>query len=235
MSKYGVLTCPDCGVLVERLSPNMKRCKPCAMKSVGMTGNGYNERECRVCHASYKPTASSQVVCAACRPAYRASTNLAHQMQLRRDEGAPPRGSEKACTDCGQPFPYRSGPQHRCPACQKARALALVREANARSPHKRRYRKTAVDNYHFGGNRAATLERDGGKCRKCGTSDTLHVHHIDGWGMGFARELRNNSLDNLITLCKVCHARAHAFNEHGMYERHRETVVALFNEFLHSS
>jgi 5-methylcytosine-specific restriction endonuclease McrA len=195
----------------------------------------YQQKNCIVCLMPYQPATSIQKVCAACRPAYRASTNLAHQTRLRIAAGATPRGTEKPCSDCGQPFQYRAGPQHRCPSCQKVRAVAAIRASNAKSGRLPQYRRTAKDNFDFGGNRAATLERDGGKCRKCGTSDTLHVHHIDGWGMGFARELRNNSLDNLITLCKVCHARAHAFNEHGMYERHRDTAVALFNEFLHSS
>lgn len=195
----------------------------------------YQQKNCIVCLTTYQPTSSVQKVCTACRPAYRAEANAAHLKTLRVASGASTKGAEKTCSDCGQPFPYRSGPQHRCPACQKSRAVAAINAANARSPNLKRYRRTAKDNFDFGGNRAAVLARDGGVCRKCGATDMLHVHHIDGWGMGFARELRNNSLDNLITLCKVCHARAHAFNEHGMYERHRDTAVALFDEFLHSS
>lgn len=56
--------------------------------------------------------------------------------------------------------------------------------------------------------RERILERDGHKCRQCGcTQDearerghTLSIHHIVPW-----EESRDNSDDNLITLCQSCH------------------------------
>ncbi|MBU4502989.1 MAG: HNH endonuclease [Nanoarchaeota archaeon] len=50
-------------------------------------------------------------------------------------------------------------------------------------------------------------ERDGLKCRECGsTKMELHAHHIlsKGWG-------GRDSLDNLITLCECCHSRKHPY------------------------
>lgn len=62
------------------------------------------------------------------------------------------------------------------------------------------------DEERFSGNRAKAIERDGYKCVKCGSAEMLNVHHKDRSG-GKAKP--NNSLDNLITLCTVCHGLEH--------------------------
>lgn len=41
-----------------------------------------------------------------------------------------------------------------------------------------------------------------GPCKTCGKPDASDVHHKDG-------DYRNNSLDNLIRLCRSCHMKAH--------------------------
>ena len=43
-------------------------------------------------------------------------------------------------------------------------------------------------------------ERDKGKCRLCGTSLNLHLHHIDGRGKDLT-----NDINNCIMLCRHCH------------------------------
>jgi 5-methylcytosine-specific restriction endonuclease McrA len=48
------------------------------------------------------------------------------------------------------------------------------------------------------------LNRDGWKSQSCGSRDNLHVHHIIHRG-----SLGPDTLENLITLCFVCHARVH--------------------------
>ena len=73
-----------------------------------------------------------------------------------------------------------------------------------------------IDKKHFGGNREITIQRDGEKCVTCGMTRTEHrerfrrditVDHIDDNGLNKPVELKNNSLDNLQTLCIQCHAR----------------------------
>lgn len=68
----------------------------------------------------------------------------------------------------------------------------------------------------YGGNREAAIQRDGEKCVKCGVSRNEHrtkwgmditVDHIDGTGKNTPQHLKNNSLDNLQTLCLVCHGK----------------------------
>ena len=46
------------------------------------------------------------------------------------------------------------------------------------------------------------MERDYFSCQTCGSLKSLVVHHKDN-------DDRNNSLPNLITLCRPCHAKLH--------------------------
>jgi len=52
--------------------------------------------------------------------------------------------------------------------------------------------------------RDAVLDRDGHRCRVCGDTDDLHVHHILPRHCGGA-----DSPVNLVTLCADCHMVAH--------------------------
>lgn len=72
----------------------------------------------------------------------------------------------------------------------------------------------------FGGNREIILQRDNYKCTNCESMKDLCVHHIDGTGFGYSRENKNNSLDNLITLCRKCHTSLHKKGEY--YEQNRK-------------
>lgn len=48
------------------------------------------------------------------------------------------------------------------------------------------------------------IERDGRECRQCGSGADLVVHHIVPW-----LESRDDSPENLVTLCRACHADRH--------------------------
>jgi hypothetical protein len=75
----------------------------------------------------------------------------------------------------------------------------------------------------FNGNREKAIARDNQRCVKCGITRTEHeamlgldltVHHVDGKGSTTPETLRNNSLDNLQTLCSRCHGRTeNTFNK----------------------
>lgn len=52
------------------------------------------------------------------------------------------------------------------------------------------------------------LERDNYKCTECGSDKYVIVHHKDE-SRKLGHEKMNNSLENLLTLCKACHADAH--------------------------
>lgn len=64
----------------------------------------------------------------------------------------------------------------------------------------------------FSGNRIKALERDNYTCQKCGKTHhqiRLDVHHKDEKGRGYKQEERNDSLNNLITWCIICHGKYH--------------------------
>ncbi len=46
------------------------------------------------------------------------------------------------------------------------------------------------------------LQERGRECSECGASRSLVVHHLDG-------DRGNNSLSNLIVLCRSCHGKVH--------------------------
>jgi hypothetical protein len=45
--------------------------------------------------------------------------------------------------------------------------------------------------------RPGVLERDGHKCRKCGLTQWLETHHVNGY--------EDNDPANIVTLCHYCH------------------------------
>jgi len=170
----------------------------------------YNPRKCTMCSAEYNPTSSSQKACASCKAAYRKQQNVEALRQLRLKQGKTPVGTILNCPECGEDFPYKSGPQHRCPQCQRKAEVRKIHEWLASDKDRlKQYTDKTRDNYHFSGNRKSALERDNYTCQHCGTQDDLQVHHIDGNGMTSPRESRNNDLDNLITLCRRCHTKEH--------------------------
>lgn len=71
------------------------------------------------------------------------------------------------------------------------------------------FQKAIREQRNFGGLREKCLERDGYKCVKCSAVKQLVVHHKDGNGRPKPEELKNNTLDNLETLCRACHMAAH--------------------------
>ena len=67
---------------------------------------------------------------------------------------------------------------------------------------------------NFGGMRDYVLERDNWTCQDCGMTQEQHIlifgknitiHHIDQ--KGSTSEIKNNNLNNLITLCLRCHGK----------------------------
>ena len=70
-------------------------------------------------------------------------------------------------------------------------------------------RSQSTDRQRFGGNRAKALERDDYRCVICGDTDQIQVHHIDETGRNKPKEVQNNELSNLITLCAKCHIEQH--------------------------
>ena len=63
--------------------------------------------------------------------------------------------------------------------------------------------------------RHMVLERDNWTCQKCGSTKSLHCHHVEGirW-----EPLESADIDKCITYCKKCHKEAHKIEECGYYD-----------------
>lgn len=62
--------------------------------------------------------------------------------------------------------------------------------------------------------RQTTIHEKGDDCHLCGPVDSVVVHHVDG-------DRTNNSLENLIPVCRSCHGKIHAGTE-GYEDWHRK-------------
>jgi 5-methylcytosine-specific restriction endonuclease McrA len=78
-----------------------------------------------------------------------------------------------------------------------------------RSEEYRARRRNRADNDRFGGNRKIVLDRDGHKCILCGSNHQIQVHHKDEMGRNKPKEIQNNDINNLVTLCAKCHIKQH--------------------------
>lgn len=63
------------------------------------------------------------------------------------------------------------------------------------------------EQHHFSGVRQQALHRDNYRCQHCHSSVDLVVHHVDCKGRGHNHP--DNSLSNLMTLCRRCHIQEH--------------------------
>lgn len=59
--------------------------------------------------------------------------------------------------------------------------------------------------------RQLALARDSHRCFDCDSEDDLVVHHLTPFA-AFGGSLAANELDNLVTLCRLCHLDRHQWN-----------------------
>lgn len=101
-------------------------------------------------------------------------------------------------------------------------------------------RKVADDLLRFGGNREIAIQRDGERCVSCSMTREEHlskygcditVDHIDGKGAYTARDEKNNSLDNLQTLCMSCHGKKDNVRRKSYRKsKNPERIIAIRND-----
>lgn len=106
------------------------------------------------------------------------------------------------CIDCGTPVMVAWQTQHiRCSVCREKylNETRKIYEHNIKSSN---FQKI------YDGNRNAVLERDGYRCRLCGSTYDLIIHHINEKSYHNSDE-PDNSIHNLTTLCNSCHASYH--------------------------
>lgn len=110
-----------------------------------------------------------------------------------------------------------------CRECRRVRRREHNKTSNRYKEYQLEYQGTYKkehptnnDSYFFGGNRETVIQRDNEKCISCDMSRHEHkikysrditVDHIDGNGRNKTKLEKNNSLENLQTLCLPCHTR----------------------------
>jgi len=60
--------------------------------------------------------------------------------------------------------------------------------------------------------RDRALSEYGEQCSECGETENIEVHHLNG-------DRTDNSLDNLLPLCRDCHAKVHGPGLNGLEEQ----------------
>jgi 5-methylcytosine-specific restriction enzyme A len=98
----------------------------------------------------------------------------------------------KLCRDCFRSYePWSRNNRGRCRDCLRA----YERDKRARQANRAR------SSMAWQNARTAARKRDGERCRQCGSTDKLEVHHIKPLAEGGDKY----GLSNLITLCRECH------------------------------
>lgn len=95
--------------------------------------------------------------------------------------------------------------------CSILPVTKTVVEVGQFDPHKLKDPEVKDKNYQYGplsgwgeNVKAYVRDRDGYKCRICGSKDKLEVHHIQ-----FRSQGGSDTPDNLVCLCHDCHAKLH--------------------------
>ena len=129
--------------------------------------------------------------------------------------------AEKAfhCRRCGRVFRLRAKNAFYCADCRgKVRSEQVMRSRAARNPHiargvgsggnqwgrKNHRYKDGLSHYRENYCRAHPGTPS---CVACGSTKNVVIHHID-------RDRKNNQMDNLIALCRCCHAQVHGLAAH---------------------
>ncbi len=120
------------------------------------------------------------------------------------------RGRAKLCGSC-------FSKEYRIKNPKKIKAYNQMRQVRDKDKISE-YQKYQRDKTLFGSNRQKVFERDNFECQGCGMSQEAHfvifntqliIHHKDG--CGWRKDMVNNDIDNLITLCIRCHTKVHHF------------------------
>lgn len=212
------ITCETCGAQVSRTNARQRFCSECARERIRVKDRarrppgtrGAIEITCAACGERVPRTGRNQRYCKPCasdrlRTWHRDNererrADLADEINARTRERYATDAHFRARTQAAGKRSYQSAK-----ADPERNAALLIRGREATSRHR--------DKVLYGGQRQRVIARDGGRCRRCGTSETLHVHHLDGTGWTTPAEHKNNEARNLVTLCASCHARTHRENE----------------------
>jgi len=147
-----------------------------------------------------------------CRLYHQENKDRLNALQRKRRQSPKYKSKDKA---------YRESPKGRASSRERTKryrerhpertkeAMRRWRDKNPNYNEEYRKRLGVIEKerrYHrirkYGEDALEVLERDNDTCQKCGSTEQIHIHHID-W------DEDNNDLDNLVLLCNSCHQKLH--------------------------
>lgn len=208
-------TCPQCG---NTFAANLYLIR-------------YGEKHGRVaarccsakCRADYRrnPARRHMVTCVRCSKQFDDWANRVLTRKYCSKECARTRAEPagKTCLVCG--IAYTVIPSHSAESKTCSRKCAAVRTA-IRQRKSGKEERTRLCTKRWKSIRRQVLERDAYRCTECGIDrGRIHVHHKVPW-----RDSRDDSLENLITLCNSCHMTAEMqINPRHKYHAKRQAVA----------
>lgn len=115
------------------------------------------------------------------------------------------RRQAKRCEHCGTAFVADKFAGHKQRYCShECRSLARNKQQYETGATKSKIRNGYK--YDFRHIKPRIMARDNSQCVVCGSTEKVHVHHWDNSG---GREAVNNSDENLVCMCDVCHYAIH--------------------------
>jgi 5-methylcytosine-specific restriction endonuclease McrA len=98
----------------------------------------------------------------------------------------------RLCNVCGRDYEQPGRSTGKCPACMRT----YERERSRAKPQ-----RLARNSARFKKLREVVKARDGHRCRRCGSSQRLEVHHV----VPLEQDGAPFDVANLVTLCSGCH------------------------------
>lgn len=201
------LSCAQCSATFVRTVAEAKKsgpdtfCGPRCSTTFTNTKAGKVGPFCNICGAKMLKAEGSRQCSDACRAALK--DRMKEALAARR-LNLP----VTSCEECGVSVKQRTRSQTKryCSvACKNtAHAKRMTADGNPGwrgGVDQTRYLPGVLTEYNK--IRPQVVERDGGACVVCHSSDGLSVHHLD-------MDAANNSPSNLVTLCRDCHSAVHA-------------------------
>lgn len=174
------------------------RCKPCQI--IWQRERRQAERIVRRAVAEYGAGQQVAIACAGCATRFFVAFGHDHRKYCsaacyyRRKNGH----ITIACVVCGTTFSVQPS-HHHLRTCSPECASTNRSEGQRKNPTTPR---TRCKYQSWRKVRQQVIDRDGNACVTCGTSKQLSAHHMTPW-----RVSHDDSLTNLVTLCRSCHMK----------------------------
>jgi 5-methylcytosine-specific restriction endonuclease McrA len=158
-----------------------------------------------------------------------------HQKMMRSNRK---HNYNRVCEDCDVKFISKNGRTKKCEKCKEFIICNLCSKKVKRTSGYHKYCSKECSSqskieFYYNGNYNKVIERDGGKCIKCGSIHRLSVHHIDYSGFYLKREgVVNNEMENLILFCDSCHQQLHTLTNRTLVQNHLEETKEIMNNFI---